>query len=583
MLLLGLSTAVFLFWPPLPASFAQVVDNTPTITPTVTITFGVNGVQPNNVLNSFASELAITGQGFTAGAVAMLEGYGGLQTTYISGNLLTAVLPTGVPAGTYSIRIINPDASNAILLNALTIRVPSETATPVATNTPAPTAFVRPQLVVSSYGASSETIIPNSNLAFEMTLANAGQIEARNVTVTFKAGNFIPRETGGIQALGSINAGQNHRFWQPLYAAGELSGQSIATLEVIVSYTDAQGTSYNDNFNLTFPVVRIVTGMGPTATPSPTPTATPSPTLAPRLRPQLIITAYETDVAQLTPGTQFRLSLTVQNQGNTDAERVTMIVGGGTAGGGSIGGTPEPGGGLSGAGGEFSKFAPVGSSNVQFVGDIAQAVERTVWQELIVNAATEAGAYPIRISFVYNDPSGVQIVDDQVITLLVYRRPVVTLNFYAPPPPLAAGEMGMLPLQVINGGKNSVSFGNFTATAVGVTLENNQVFVGNLEPNGFFPLDAQIIPDAPGPLDLLLTLNYTDDFGQGQTITHTLSLEVGEAFMPFPPDGGGEGEPFPPDDGYGEIPPEEPAGEEGWGAWLWRVLLGFLGLSSARS
>ncbi len=582
MLLFGLSTAVFLFWPPLPSSVAQTVDGTATITPTIIITLSVNSVQPNNVLNSFASELAVTGQGFADGAVVMLEGYGGLQTSYVSGNLLTAVLPIGVPAGTYSIRLLNPDASSALLLNALTIRATSETPTPAPTDTPAPTAFVRPQLVISSYGASSEAITPNSNLAFEMTLANAGQIEARNVTITFKAGDFIPRDTGGIQAFGPLGAGQNHRFWQPLYATSGLSGQSIATLEAVVSYTDAYGTSYNDTFNLTFPVMRVASGGGPTATPSPTPTATPIPTLAPRLRPQLIITSYETDVDKLTPGTQFRLTLVVENQGNANAERVTMIVGGGTAGGGSIGGTPEAGGGLSGAGGEFSKFAPVGSSNVQFVGDIPQAAESAVWQELIVNAATEAGAYPIRISFVYNDPSGVQMVDDQVVTLLVYRRPVVTLNFYIPPPPLMVGEMGMLPLQVVNGGKNSVLFGNFTATAVGATLLNNQIFVGNLEPNGFFPLDAQIIPDAAGSLDLLLTLDYTDDFGQAQTITQTLPLEVGEAFMPFPPDGGGEGEPFPPDYQNGENPTEEPAGEESWGAWLWRALLGFLGLSSAR-
>ncbi|MBK8432402.1 MAG: IPT/TIG domain-containing protein [Chloroflexi bacterium] len=142
----------------------------------------LTSVQPNSVSSSFPTELALTGQGFLNGAVVLLDGYGALATSFVSSNLLTAVLPAGVPAGTYTVRVLNPNAESAALPNALTVRPPSETATPVATATPLATAFVRPQLVINSYGASSAEIVPNSNLAFEMTLANAGQIEARNVS-----------------------------------------------------------------------------------------------------------------------------------------------------------------------------------------------------------------------------------------------------------------------------------------------------------------------------------------------------------------------------------------------------------------
>ena len=571
--------------PTSPAVVSEILTTTtPIAPPTTPATLVLTSVQPNSVSNSYSSELAITGQGFLNGAVVLLDGYGALATSFVSQNLLTAVLPTGVPAGSYTVRVLNPNAESAALPNALTVRPPSETATPAATATPLATAFVRPQLVISSYGASSAEIVPNSNLAFEMTLANAGQIEARNVVVTFKAGDFIARETGGIQALGTLGGGQNIRFWQPLFATRDISGKSLAILEVVVTYTDVNGTSYTDSFSLTFPVVRPATG-GPAATATPTPTATftptptPTATLGPRLRPQLLITSYSTDLEQLGPGKQFRLTLTVQNQGNAHAQRVTMILGGGTAAGGSSGGTPESGGGLSGAGGEFSKFAPVGSSNVQFVGDLAQGQQVTLHQDLIVNATTEAGAYPIRVSFVYNDETNGNFVDDQVITLLVYRQPSVTMNFYMPAPPLMAGEFGSLPLQLVNGGRNSVAFGTFRVTAEGATLMNNEVFIGNLEPGGFFPLDAQIIPAVPGPLTLELSVGYTDDFGQPQTITQTLDVEVMEGFMPpFPDEGGGFEPPFP-DGGGGFEPPVTE--EETWGQWLWRALLGFLGLSSA--
>ncbi|MCA9978591.1 MAG: hypothetical protein KC413_22675, partial [Anaerolineales bacterium] len=387
-------------------------------------------------------------------------------------------------------------------------------------------------------------ITPGQDLDFEMTIGNAGQIQASNIVVTFVSGSFTPRVTGGVRALGSIDPGQSNRFWQPLSAGRDLSGQTIGTLEVQVDYTDFNGTSYSETFALTFPIARVSVGVAPTATPTPTETPTPTPTISPLFRPQLLVTTYGTDLEQLQPGQFFTLMLTVQNQGNADAHRVTMILGGGSTSGGTISGTPASGGGVSGASGEFSKFAPVGTSNVLSLGDLEMGASLTASMALIVNAATDPGAYPVKVSFVYNDASNGDYVDDQVITLLVIRRPAVEMNFYAPPPPFFAGEAGGLPLQLVNSGSKSVVFGNFAVTAVNgdATFENASIFVGNLEPGGFYPLDAIVYPNAPGMLDLLLSVNYTDDFNQPQIITRTVSVEVMEPFVfeeptePFPTD-----------------------------------------------
>ncbi len=554
---------------------AQEATATPSTTP-VTIQQGPNitAVQPNTIANSASAELVITGSGFVDGAVVLLSGVGGLNTTFVSGSLLRATVAAGLAPGVYSVTVVNPNAASATLANALTVT--GLAATPEPTNTPAPTAFVRPLLVVSSYGASSAEITPGTNLDFEMTLTNAGQSQARNVVATFISGSFIARETGGVRALGDIDPGQSNRFWQPLSAGRDLAGQSIGTLQVKVDYTDANGTSYSETFALTFPIARVGGGAAPTATPTPTPTPTATP-VGPVLRPQLIVTAYETDVAQLQPGQFFTLRLTVQNQGNADARRVTMILGGGSTGGGSIGGTPVSGG-VSGAGGEFSKFAPVGSSNVLTLGNLAQGDTLETSMALIVNATTDPGAYPIKVSFVYYDAANADYVDDQIITLLVIRRPSVEMTFYAPPPPFFAGEMGSLPLQMVNSGNKTVVFGNFVVTAVdsnSATFENNSVFVGNLEPGGFFPLDALIFPSTPGTMELMLSVSYTDDFNQPQTLTKTLTIEVQEPVVFPEPDGG-----FPGEEG-GFVPEPEPEPETFWQA-VWRFIKGLLGLSSGK-
>jgi hypothetical protein len=356
-----------------------------------------------------------------------------------------------------------------------------------------------------------------------------------------------------------------------------MAGKSIATLEVQASYTDANGTSYTGSYILTFPVRPQPSG-GPAATATPTPTATPTATAtgtaAPRLRPQLIITGYEVDAGQLEPGTNFELSLTVQNLGSVDARRVTMIVGGGTSGSGvNPEGTPEPGGGLAGAGGSFAEFAPVGSSNVQSLGDLLRGQSLTAVQHLIVNASTKPGAYPLKVSFVYSDDLNGSFVDDQVITLLVYKQPSVAFNFYAPAPVAFAGEPVPLPLQIVNTGSQSAILGTFTVTAENATLENNSAFVGALEPGGYFPLDALLIANEPGTLELQLTIEFTDDFNQPQTITRILTVEVMEGFVFEEPTG-------PPED-FEEQSPAEEAGPETLLQKIWRALLGLLGLSSS--
>jgi hypothetical protein len=551
-----------------------------TMTPSVTPGgLTISGVQPNLIHNTAAAELVVTGGGFADGAVVILGAAGALPTTYVSGNLLRAALHAGVAPGVYTVTVVNPNAAAASLPNSVTVTGPPLTPEPSAT--PWPTAFVRPLLVVSNYGASSAEIVPGSNLDFEMTLANAGQSLATNVVVTFVAGDFVARETGGVRALGTLAPGDSNRFWQPLFAERSLSGKTIATLEARVSYTDAQGTAYNESFALTFPVYRPpAAGPAATATPTPTPTptstptATPTGTLAPRLRPQLIVTEYGADLAQLQPGSHFTLNLTAQNQGNAPARRVTLILGGGSAADGSVDGTPQSGGGLSGAGGEFSKFAPVGASNVQFMGDLGVGQSLSAAIRLVVNVTAEPGAYPVKVSFVYNDEAGGSYVDDQVITLLVYKRPSVEMSFYMPPPPFFTDEPASLPLQLMNTGSRTAVLGHFRVQAEGATLENNSVFIGSLEPGGFFPLDAFLIPNQPGPLDLILSVSYTDDFNQPQTLTQTITIEVGESFFPE--------EPFEPFPGEGFPFPEEEAQPETVWQRIWRFFLGLFGLSSGR-
>jgi hypothetical protein len=525
----------------------------------------ISDVQPRTVSNTASATIVVTGAGFETGSVVVVDGIGALATTPISGTViaLSAVIPAGAPLGTYTVKVVNPDGSSGSLSNALTIVGP--------TATPAPTAFARPLLVVQSYGASSVEIPPGVDLDFEMTLINMGQANAVNVVATFPSGDFVPRVTGGVRALGTITPGQTARFFQPLASTTGIAGRTIATLDVKVSYNDVNGTAYDESFTLTFPVQQP--GSGAPAKPTSTPTPRPV------FRPQLLVTRYSADAPQLQPGGRFTLNLEIQNVGNANARRVTAIVGGGTSTGttGGATGTAQPGGGVSGAGGEFTDFAPVDSSNVQFLGDVNAGAGVTLRQALIVNASTKAGAYTLKLSFAYTDEKNNAFTDDQVITLLVYQPPTVQMGFYRETGPLFAGQSNALPLQIVNLGRNSAVLGNLkvASSQEGAQFTNNVTLVGALDPGGFFTLDAIVIPAQPGPLDLIVSVDYTDDFNQPQTISQTLSVEVMEGGGPII-EPGGEGP------GEGGFPVEPtPTTETFWQKVL-RFFLGLIGLDSGQ-
>lgn len=515
----------------------------------------IGSIDPNLIFNDTATTITVTGSGFVSGAVVSLKNYGALATSFDGANQLRAVVRPGLPAGTYTVVVTNPDATVFEYYNGLTIADSS----PLPTATSAP--FDRPQMVVSSYEVNVHAVRSGDDFKLNIDFGNAGTTTAFNVQAVFSSEDLIPAKTGGVIFLGNIIAGGHDDASQPFIALSSIYGKEVVTALVALTYYDNAGTAYTDNFTLTIPVGGGSGSAYPTATPTGVNTA------------QLVITSYASTVDPLQPGEQFQLGLTVQNMGNTSAKHVTMIVGGGSSGDAS--GTPQPGG-VSGSSGEFTNFAPVNSSNIQSLGDIPAGGQLQIFQNLIVNVSTNPGAYPMKISFSYVNNEGEVINDDQVITLLVYSLPNVDVSFYRPPDSFFVGEPGALPIQIVSLGKRTTVLGNMKIEAAGGSIDPDTTLVGSLDPGGFFTFDTTLIADTPGPLDLNIIIDYTDDFNQPRTLTRKLHVEVEEPFIDptldpslDPSLGGGGGMPM--------------VTEETFLQKIWRGILGLLGLDSAPS
>lgn len=439
---------------------------------------------------------------------------------------------------------------------------PSPAATEVtATVTPqdTPAEYLRPLVVVDSYSTSQDNVQPGTGFDLKIKLLNNGQNSAMNLIATFAGTDFLPSGTGGVRSVAVLDAGKKVEITQPMIASASLWGQSVGVLTINLSYSDSHGVSYSEAFTITVSLKPWSYSAAATATPTTMP------------RPQLIVGGYTSDVTPLQPGSIFNLSVDVRNLGSGDAKAVTMVLGGG-ANIDTSSGTPQASG-MSGGSSELTTFAPLGSSNLVYLNDIGAGVVANASIQLIVNVTATPGAYPFKISFVYTDSNGARIVDDQVITLLIYNLPKIEVNYYRDPGAFFANQMNVLPLQVTNLGRSSAVMGNMTVSVENADISQNVSLVGALDPGGYFTLDTMITPYQAGPLDVKVSINYTDDFNQPQVIEQILTVDVQE--MPVYDSGG-----ITPEDGGMNVIPE-PVPETSWQKVV-RFIKGLFGLGSGQ-
>ena len=389
----------------------------------------------------------------------------------------------------------------------------------------------RPQLAISTYNFGDKVKVVKAGSTFKLAVVveNRGQISAYNNTITFAGEGFFPIGTGGMQSIQNIEPGGKITFYQDFQVSDDMAWKEVGSITATTEYSDAGGNKYNNPFTISVPLT----------SPYNPATATPNSSN----RPQLVVTNINTDIDPLQPGSIFELSLVVKNLGVSDAKSVVMVLGGGATTTNDTG-TPQPS--TSGGSADLTNFAPLGSSNLMVVGDIAKGSSVTIKQKLVVNVTTTPGAYTLKTSFVYTDSNGKKFVDDQVITLLVYSLPNVEVNFYRDPGQLTAGMPNTLPLQVTNLGKKAFVLGNMKVTSPDAEITNNVALVGSLDPGGYFTLDSEVIPSQEGTLTINIEVLYTDDFNQQRQVTQTLTVQV----MPQPvitpeatPEGGASNSP----------------------------------------
>lgn len=400
------------------------------------------------------------------------------------------------------------EATETVAATATTEVAATATVAPTSTTAPTATtaaAYSRPLLNLTSYSYDSSEVYAGNVFSLDCVFQNLGQQRAYNVVVTYSANSLTAENNGGVDVISSLGVAESATSEQDFYVSSSISSSPI-TVNISIEYRDQDGKSYTQSFAVSV----SVTGYGTYYTSTP------------EGRPQMVVASYETDVDPLEPGTSFVLTMNLQNRGYLTAQNVSMV----------FGGTADSSGTTSSATSSSTNFFPLGSSNVQVIGNVGIQGYVQVQQTLVVNSETTPGVYPLTLSFTYTDEDGNEFTDSQIITLLVHLVPSIEISFYETPDVFYVGEEDTLPIQVVNIGSDSILLGDIYINVENATLSNNLTFVGTLESGGSFTIDTDIIPQQAGSLPVTVTINYLDNFKKAQTITQTLSITVSDTQMP---------------------------------------------------
>ena len=374
----------------------------------------------------------------------------------------------------------------------------------------------KPQVVVEKAEVISPPAAVGDRFELQLTLRNIGARRATGVTASLKLNDTLsPAEGSGTTQVGNLDVNQSATFsLRMVVDQANPSGRVLQTMTL--EYGDADGGRYTSDET-------VGVDLGAEG----------------RKRPQLILAGYSTDPARPSPGESVALTLQVMNVGAGDARRLLVRLG------------DEAG---------LSPFAPLGTSNVSFVPEIAANTTITLSRTLLVDGAAVGGAYPIKVSLAYENIVGEAQTETEIISLLVLARPQMRISLFEPVAgSLVVGEEFEIPVEVVNIGRQTVNVSTVEMVSDDLTLTEASLYLGPLDAGTSGSLAPKATASRAGTAQAAVVIHYLDDFNQEQTVTHTLTFTIE------------------PSSAATDKPAEEEA-ETSLLEKIWRGILGFFGL-----
>ncbi len=406
------------------------------------------------------------------------------------------------------------------------------------------------QVTVTGYSIVPDPVTPGTQAIVRVDVTNTGTVTVNSALIRVAGENslLLPGERGDTLPLGDLAPGQTVTAELPMIvsAAAEPGPKGQPIVVSFFRDNEREESTGSITINVAAPTTAL-----------------------------MLLQDYSTGEDVLEPGDRFTLSLTLQNVGDAIAANALLTFGtvstssdGDSGGGSGSGGSGGTGGSTTTTDGiPGNAFAPLGSGNTIFIGNINPNGSLSIDQPFIVNGTVRSGIYNLPITLRYRNPDGSQAQENLQASIVVVAPPRLQPTMLNPMPEMVnVGEGVPLTLEIRNNGTDIVEL-----TRIVISAENAEIPEGaeqELSPvraDDDTSLDVVVIPLDAGAMSVTFTVYYMDDLNNERSFDLTFDSE---AMIPEPPP---EMTPFP---GFPEDVPVEEAEED----LLARLLLSFLGL-----
>jgi len=410
-----------------------------TIIETVTVvpSLDVDRTEPSTFTNGINGTLSVIGDNFTEITTVRLIGYGYLQTTYFNATALTAVLPSTLSAGTYSIEVSDPTHGTEISSNTLRVYAEDIEATAIPG---------QPTLVIRNYVTSPASIFAGDTTTLTFDVYNAGTYTAEGVIVSLGNSDFAPANGQASLALSNISLLSSQTVSLSVTASATLT-EGIAIIPITMSYRDENGATYTSDGNVSVMIIEEEQGDS-----------------------QIILDSYLITPNPAYPGDSVIVQALFRNTGTETAKQVLVQLGDGALLAGSQG-------------------------NAFTLGDMLAGSTVPITMPLVVSSDVDAGLQSqlLNISYLQDGESETSTASMSIeVEELDTESPILLLQSYSTSDEeLVPGQRFTLDLTLFNAGSVDMSdmmlsFGsiNTTSSSSDDSVTTTTTADSNFSPNG---------------------------------------------------------------------------------------------------
>ncbi len=474
--------------------------------------------EPAQIYSGQSAQLTVFGGNFTSSSIVWLENVGILQTTFVNGGVLTAVLPATLTTRDYEVKVIDPGScvdpvpptcKSPNKLRVVSPPAPTNTPLPPATIAPPPTDVPgAPSLLIRSFNANPSTIAPGGTVTFSFEVVNQGSRTAQGISVSVDpGGKFIPTNGQASVILPDLGVGASAASALTVIAARDVPG-GPQTVSITMTFRDFTGTGYSSKGSLSVNVQDVPQSS------------------------QITLARYLVDPNPVKPGKPVKVTILLTNSGNETASQVLVRVASDS--------------GLLLAGPQGDSF-PAGS--------LKPGASTSVDMPLIVSTAAKAGPQAQAVTITYLQKGESKSINGSMtldVAKVVAPAPLLLLQSYSTGKDiLKPGEQFTLTMEVKNVGDDDassmlVTFGTVdttnssdatpgtTSTTPSTTFaplgSGGTIFAGTVKAEGgILKLKQDFIVNGTvdsGIYNLPITLRYQKSDGSGGQDSLRASLVV---------------------------------------------------------